>query len=462
MNVLFFAPYACAIGHHETDLELAITHLRQGDTVHVIQCRREMPICDQNPEHKMLSCLNCTSTFNRSFSRLGIPPERIYGLDSGAKFEIPVLPTFNHIQELKTYRVRGIEGSGLSVASSLITHLEDSAPDTIIHAEYIRKMLTTFVLVYENIRRHLEIVKPDVFYVFNARVAPLHAAFRAARSLGVKTIVTDRDKINEYLLLDNHTPTDFQFNLEQGRGFARRFKEDPHGEVIGAEWFERNPRSNTRQKSGKLPADFNPSKRNIAFFGSSECEVGLCPERENVFYKSHRAALEHLLNAVRGTDIHIHFRPHPLQVKDMSDFSHPNLTMIPNDSEVDSYALLEACEKTFSLGSTLSIESIYWGRPSICAGRAFFEELEGACYHPRTKEEIISLVKAKLPAPDPKAALPYGYWLQKRGYPMRYVTPHNPREGQAASFGSTKICAPLSVRALLRLTHFNRKPIATE
>jgi hypothetical protein len=77
----------------------------------------------------------------------------------------------------------------------------------------------------------------------------------------------------------------------------------------------------------------------------------------------------------------------------VSEFN--NLTVIWPKDQVDSYSLLDACDKIITFGSTIGIEAAYWGKISILAGRAVYERLD-CIYKPSNHEELITLIKSDL------------------------------------------------------------------
>jgi hypothetical protein len=89
--------------------------------------------------------------------------------------------------------------------------------------------------------------------------------------------------------------------------------------------------------------------------------------------------------------------------------------VIPPESIVSSYALMDACEKVITFGSTTGVEASYWGKPSILVGRAYYE-MTGACYHVRDKEELVRDLNDHLEPKDKLGAIKYGYFQVDRKY----------------------------------------------
>jgi hypothetical protein len=96
-----------------------------------------------------------------------------------------------------------------------------------------------------------------------------------------------------------------------------------------------------------------------------------------------------------------------------------NLTIIPPDSQISSYSLLQNCEKVLSFGSTVGIEAVFWGKPSILVGTMYYKDL-GGTYNTNNHKEVIDLILARLEPKDKEPALMYGYFMKTFGIPYKY------------------------------------------
>lgn len=98
---------------------------------------------------------------------------------------------------------------------------------------------------------------------------------------------------------------------------------------------------------------------------------------------------------------------------------HPSLIVVPPESPVGSYALMKACDTVLTYGSTMGIEAVFHSKPSILAGKSFYQDL-GGTYNPRSRDEFLELLKHPLPPKSIEAALRYGYFYETYGYPFKY------------------------------------------
>ena len=90
---------------------------------------------------------------------------------------------------------------------------------------------------------------------------------------------------------------------------------------------------------------------------------------------------------------------------------------------------MDACEKVITFGSTMGIESVFWGKVSILAGRSLYEGL-GGCYIPKDHDEMIDLINRRLDPLPNLGALKYGYWQSVAGIPYVYYKPESIRGGK--------------------------------
>jgi len=91
-----------------------------------------------------------------------------------------------------------------------------------------------------------------------------------------------------------------------------------------------------------------------------------------------------------------------------------NLHVIWPRDVVDSYALMDACEKVVVFSSTMGVEATYWGKPSISVGCIFYENFE-CVYKPQTHDELIKLLVGDIRPLSVTSALQYAFWHATNG-----------------------------------------------
>lgn len=443
MKILIYMPFAAWIPHLGTDLEIAAKHLDAGDEVHIIQCSGDLSSCEPNPSHTKLRCVACRYQRDKGLSLINLPDQKRHELALNNFHRCLDLPDFHSIEELKSFEINNVD-IGMAVASTLISRTRDSNPNVSNFEKYIHENILMSNSIYNAIKYHLQQIEPDIFYLFNGRFAAIRPALRAAQDIGIKTFVHERTGVSQkYILSEDTYPHDIEDQKNMINNFWDNGQPNHEKEEIAKQWFEDRRNGNDQgwysytksQKRMKIPDDFDVSKRNVSIYISSEDEFAAIDGWLNPIYKSQTDAINTILNADTDENIRFYLRIHPnlrgldnTQTRELSKLKGKNLTVIPADSKIDSYELMSASEKVITFGSTMGIESVYWGKPSILAGRSIYEDL-GGCYIPKDHEELIDLINSHLNPLSNLGALKYGYF-QTEGIPYIYYNPDSLFKGK--------------------------------
>jgi hypothetical protein len=449
-KVLLVAPYARWLPHWETDLEIAQRHLDGGDRVTLMVCNADLATCDPNPEHGYVGCAHCIGRqreglrlLDGAFSIKRMAPS---GTLRARDLRIPAVP--DSLDELRSTWVENFD-LGWASLSSLVSWTGDPEPN--IKQAKIKKFLErAFVAgmaAYQGLRAELRAERYDLVYVFNGRSAITRAVVRACEAESVPFRTHDRGcDFGHFELFENRLPHDFQGTLEAIRT-AWQGAVEPMRSQLGEKFFQERRLGvkqswisyTGRQEPGRLPKGWDNTKSNIVVFVSSEDElVAIGEEWSNPIYRSQADGLKQILHALAGDGrYHFYIRMHPNQagnksaaVRELYSLSAENVTVVPPDSPVCSYALLDRAEKVLSFGSTVGIEAAFWGRVSIVAGRSAFEGL-GSTYEPSTHDEVVRLIVDTTLHSLPRAgALAYGYYEQTRGQRFQYFEGTDVWEGK--------------------------------
>lgn len=447
MKVLIYMPFNDCVPHIAINLEIAAKHLNDGDEVHIIQCSGDLSYCEHNWNHLESICTLCKLGRDKGLNLINLPLQNRHELALNNFIRDLDLPDFSSIQELKAFEIDGID-FGMAVASTLISMFREPNPDLDQYKNFIEQDLSMSVAVYDAIKYHIEKIEPDVFYLFNGRYASLRPALRAAQNLGVKTFVHDRAGIlQRYSLTENTYPHDIEYQKNQIELYWNDKRPLAEKKEIARQWFEERRDGKDQswysyiksQKKGALPKGFDPSKRNITIFNSSEDEFEAIEGYQNPIYKNQTDAIHAIINADIDENIRFYLRIHP-NLKDLnntqmralralSEKKLPNLIVISAEAKIDSYKLMDTCEKVITFGSTMGIESVFWRRPSILVGRAVYEDL-GGCYIPKNHDEFIDLINSHLNPTPIIEALKYAYWQAIHGRLYINYHPESPIDGK--------------------------------
>lgn len=469
MNVVVFSPYARWTPHLETDLEIIQRHVDQGDRVTLLGCDSEMPTCDANPQHAKKLCRQCTGRRLAGLallsSRISVEPfHRLTDQDRRAWGALPA--RFANVEELKACHVGSFD-IGYAVLSSVVSQLRDPDVDLGKHTDLVERTLRNAFVVYRSIANFLDAHPVDRFYVFNGRFAPLRAALRACQERGVTCFTHDRGfDLRHYALFRDTFLHDRAYREQQIREAWERAGADR--EATAARWFQARSEGDggswfsyvQHQRAASLPRDWDPRKRNVVVFLSSEDEfvaVGDC--WRNPLYRDQTHAIRAIVQSLRGNsrDVHLYLRVHPnlagvdnRQTRELAEVAAPFVTVIGADDPISSYALLRAAEKVVTFGSTLGIEAVYWGVPSVLAGTSYYRNL-GATYNPGSHAEMIEMIGRPLPPKPVTPALIYGHYFATFGTPFRYFSPDGIFSG---TFKGRRIKRTMWARAQTRWLHW--------
>lgn len=454
MLVWFVQPWP----RFETSLELAQTHLDRGDDVEFFVCNGEMNGCWLNYTHFASVCSKCRAVRDLSISLLSPRPkvQSFLKLRPSDVEELRSLKDeFADLETLKTYCVDGFD-VGMAVASGLITTVRDPHLDVRSHAETIRRSMTSTWAMYRSMQNHLDDKKPDCVYVANARGAEARSVLRACQSRGVTCLVheTGHDQ-DHYEIYPNSLPHDIKVAVRKIAD-AWEAADPDERERVANEWYRRRAAATGssepttyvgEQHVGLLPDGFASSRRNVAVFNSSEDELA-CLEEEwnNPLYGNQLDGLRKLAGSLVGivNPPRVYVRLHPNlrdveteELRVVKKLHRPGFEIIPPESPVSSYDLMRQCDTVLTFGSTVGIEAVFWGKPSVLAGSCWYRNL-GGTYNPATHDELVNLLLRPLEPKDRNAALQYGYYMATFGKPFRYYEPEQPMMTHFAVSGRFK------------------------
>jgi len=432
-NVLFIDAHNTA-PHLETAFELAKRHLDAGDRVTYVFAGYDVPFQEFLAHGRV----------ERALFRPLMPERRAARLVACDRFtfvprldlrlgEHRVEPPAT-LEELKAWTYDGAD-LGMGVASSLISQSYNSRFDPSAHRGAVAAALTGAVALYEASLRLIARHRPDLVYVFNGRLCHPRAILRAAQRLGVEVRVHDRGADKDRFVARPFMPHDrARVQAEIAEGWERRGE---GAEDEARRWYEERragqPRDwwsfTTLQERSRLPA-LPAGKRIVTYFSSSDDEFAAIGEEFKwEGWRDQLDAVQGLIDVASGLpDVHLVIRLHPHLLK-----KHPEdmerwlraasaggvAQVIEPGSPVDSYALVEASDVVVTAGSTVGMEAVYWGRPSVLLGPSDYDLL-GAVHLARSRERLRELLSdPRLPV-DPRAALPYGYYRGTFGERFRY------------------------------------------
>jgi hypothetical protein len=445
----------------------------------MLSCSGELLTCFQNPEHSRSICRMCISRTRKGerwlrSSRVTVTGFMCITPEQQMKIDDLERTDFSHIHEVENITLDGAD-VGVAAMSSVISLLREPKPDVIQHALLIRLNLVSAARAYFSVLNHLKDIQPDRFILFNGRFAQLSPALRAAQQLGIETFVHDRaGVIDRYSLTANTFPLDIgAIKGEMQRIVSSMEPSGAQRQKLANDWYDERRNNQpqgwesftAKQSWGHIP-ELTEDKINLVMFNSSEDELEAFNEWQNPYYYDQNEGIERIVSDLDPDRFRVFLREHPnlsgvnnsqtVRLREMAAL-HPQLTVIPADSPVSTYSLIDSCDIVLTFGSTVGIEAVYRGKPSFLMGRAFYEDL-GCCVRPCSHEELVALLadfaagkREMLPsaAACGRAVEQYGLFNKLWGRTFRYVKIHDLRTASMVRGGKERFLRPSVVSWLM-------------
>ncbi len=428
MKLLVFATNALSPFHYGTEVEIMEKYIAEGHEVHVVKCNSILQSCFFNPCHNLLGCAICDGRTEYFTSKIGV--HQVHPLKHFPEIDNMAVPELRTLDELKAFTFHDL-AIGRGVASSVISLERDYN----LFAERRRKDLLQWQIrmaanVVLNMEQLFDDIKPDKVLLFNGRHSEGYAVVSLCEARNIDYVTHERGcSYEKYELYENSLPQNLDYRQQQM--FDMWDGNDPEKVAIATSWFEKKRKgTNTddrnylvKMEQGHLPKGFDPNKRNIVLFNSSEDEMKTIMQWETHLYEHQNEAIIALLRHFENQSaFHFYLRMHPnlekvdnQQTSDIYSWDFPNLTLIRPEEKIHTYSLMDACEKTITFGSTIGVEATYWGKPSILLGKSYYDQMEGI-YKPQSFEVLYKLVATVGLSPKHKAdVLAYGYFWSTFG-----------------------------------------------
>jgi hypothetical protein len=436
MNILFSGMFPLYGLHFITELDHMEKHLGQGDEVYLLSCSADLNTCEPNRSHELANCARCIG-FRQSWVDMLSRKPHLLPLLIHEKVPKLIPEKLETIDKLKQLSCDGFD-YGEAVYSSLVDRCMSTEPDLRKERKIIQKMAEDSWRIWLNALRVIEKYKIDQVYIFNGRFNTTRALVRACQKKGITFFTHERSmKSDRVFLIKNALPHDPTHHLSR----IQKFLNDQWGkkEVLeeAVDFFEERPKGKrcglksfvVDQKVDCMPDSWDSSRRNLAIFASTEREfVGVKQFTPKGLYDSQIEAYLDLAKKTQKMDptIFFYLRIHPnskaekIRWWEGQEFNRlNNVEIIPPESDISSYSLLHAVEKTLCFRSSMGMEATYWGKPSIVLTWAFYSGLD-AVYEPQTREEALDLTLAILQAKPRANILKYGAFLRCGGEPFKH------------------------------------------
>lgn len=407
--------------------------------IYFVFCDEILNTCLVNPTAKKNICKLCTchtiSTIKHALGVINctILYKKDYPINN-------INPTFQYstIDELKEIEYRGVQ-IGYASLSTYIYLTRNHKPQIDLAAKkYFDNLLIqaiNLIDIFQNILNH---VKPTKVLTYNGRFNEFRPVFETALKNNIEVelleVVRLKDQryfkvsftnvlphaVKENLWLIDKCWDNPEITLEEKTVLAKSFFERRRtGQVAGDKVYTGN------MISGSLPTNWNPEKRNVVIFNSSEDEfvaVGGEYVSLNVF-KSQLEGLATIFEKFKDNlEQHFYLRIHPNLAKVKHKYhtdlyklqdKYSNVTIIGATSHINSYDLMDKAEKVIVFGSTMGIESAYWNKPVILLSCAPYY-YGNFTYIPKDENQLYQYISDNLEPLYNENILKYGlYYIDK-------------------------------------------------
>ena len=410
----------------ELTLARALDLKRQAVPLCLLYCNGTTKGCVVNPFKFSMICSHCKSVLNRALNEnfndvVALP---IDNFDPGVDNDLDA------INGLKIWKAKLWQG----VVSTIMTFYRIDINIESKEQGSCRLLFSTMAknfdaysnYVYLCLSKYLSTNNPARIEFFNGRIVPGIAAMSAAVQQGVNFTVIEVSGFGYPIFLaHNHSVHDLSYLKTRLKNYISDNRFDAE---LGVRFFE-NRRSGMatdgpsflgRQKPGYVSCP--PGLKIIAIFLSSPDEFEISGDQWFTLASKAPASFVIKLRQKLSDEYLVVVRMHPNQDGDktgktkqimdqLSDVR--GLLLIKPKDRQSTYELIDVCSCVLSFGSTVGLEATYWGKVSLLAGRAPWEDT-GVAYVVKSPTEAVELIKSK-PAPcSKKQAVMVGSYFMDR------------------------------------------------
>jgi hypothetical protein len=341
------------------------------------------------------------------------------------------------IQDVKKIKYRDVY-IGYGALSSYVSYTRNLSPnfdDREVYS-YFKDLLISQMNLADVIYILCDKYEPEKMHVYNGRWADVRPMFDVAKFLNIDIDVleakNDFGKFFYKLIYPNVLPQNIKSRHNVICDIWEMAASDPVKRLDMANSFFYNARNarnsegakifTKNQLKGQLPLDWDHKKRNVVIFNSSEDEFVALGKDYDAYalFVDQEQGIRYILNEFKGNkDVQFYLRIHP-NLAEVTYGYHTrlidlekefqNISVIPGNSAVSSYSLIDSAQKIIAFTSTIGVEACFWGKPTILLSGAGYYYLDVA-YIPKERKKIKPLILADLKAKDKIGALKYGYFL---------------------------------------------------
>ena len=393
----------------EEELDIIQKYLNSDFKVCVVACTGQLKRCPPNPNHRKIMCKACNSRLSEAMATFDTERVILRPLSELSKNEINIYNKNFNSKKMDEIKAIEIENSdiGMSVYSELMSEPVGWGSKN----RLLEKLIKNALIVHTSFKKIIKDFTPDEVIIFNGRITAYRPAFRLSRRYQINTKIFEAGyETGKYILTEGYYPHDAN---RLGEDYKKVFKESNLSESqkkkLTDEHFmqrivkERNYFNTYSRKFqlgyvSKRITDLQEFK--VGIFISTEAEMLGIKESDLILYKNQNHAIETIARDLQDTNIKLIVRAHPHlqhvqsnQYRELQKMSklYKNLILISPKSKVDSHELIKHVDAVLTFYSSIGIESIYEGKPTIVLGPAVYRNFGGSI-NPADHTELIKLL----------------------------------------------------------------------
>ena len=449
MKLAFFSFWTLWDLDYSIMLEVIERELEHGHDITVYYCDNACLACPSVKANGIKYCLWCTTKLRKTltlFSRkVNIIPLSSVKVDT--RFEMPEVNwTLNDLCSVQSDGYHFCR----SILSKEISISRNPFPDWNLYRSKLLPQFKDNLITYRRVVKILQEQNFDKVFVYNGRLSYTRAVFDACQNCKVPINVFEFGcDLNHFYVYENHLPHDIRYNQHLFKElWNQAVRKDRKKAVDTACSFFTKRRNKTRtgvilytldQQDNRLPENFDETFNNIVIYCSSEDEfVAVTDEWKHLWFADQLDAISQLIKSLEpeasAHKIKLYIRLHPnMLYQDKAytqkyyELKNSFTEVIPCESPVDSYYLLEKASKVVVFGSTIGMEAAFWKNPAILADAAFYRGMNIAYEISSLQELKAALLSENKFIPDMEMVYACGYHYEVFGWPFQYVT-HNGRD----------------------------------
>jgi len=365
--------------------------------------------------------------------------------------EIPI-QFMDSIESLKKFEFLESNQIGISVASSLVSISRDPNVVPANASTLCAKLASSFKLAYDIVFKLLKSNSIDAMVTFNGRFACCKGAVMAAENLKIPVFYhelgSSKSKfgffpfsVHDRLAIQKNMLEEWEKikHLQNSKDIADQFFRERRAGVVQS-WHSFTSGQNVMdaRKAIETAAQLSASGKIIVFFHSCEDEIASVQDfysMEGYEWKTQKEAVVNLAVAAKmaGHSVIIRIHPNlqdaPQACKDewnnlsfASTLNH--LVVVPSYSKASSYELLDSANLVASYGSTVGIESIFWGKPSLLLRESLYDSIQSSIQTIQRTQDLNSFIAdISSWSVDNHSARPYGYYMNTFGIDHVHYSP---------------------------------------